>query len=111
MDIQIVTIFYLCDKPLEALNSKISPQMQMIDAKVMTTGVVAALFFGGNFQVTCDFPQAHGYIPNMLSKSRFNRRLHRIKAMFIILFKILKVKKDRPEGIRTLNIRFWRPTL
>jgi hypothetical protein len=33
MDIQIVTVFYLCDKLLEALN----------------TALVAALLFGGNF--------------------------------------------------------------
>ena len=37
MDIQIATIFYLCDKLLEALNSKPHPQTQMSDAEVMTT--------------------------------------------------------------------------
>ena len=73
MDIQIVTIFYLCDKRLEALNSKPHPQTQMSDAEVMTTGIVAALFFGANLQTTCDFLKTHGYIPKMLSKSRFNR--------------------------------------
>lgn len=109
MDLQIVTIFYLCDKLLEALNSKTSPQAQMTDAEVMTTGVVAALFFGGNFQVTCDFLHTHGYIPNMLSKSRFNRRLHRIKPMFITLFKILaesyvKLNQQQIYAIDTLPI-------
>ncbi len=73
MDIQIVTIFYLCDKLLEALNSKPHPQTQMSDAEVMTTGIVAALFFGANLQTTCDFLKTHGYIPKMLSKSRLNR--------------------------------------
>ena len=89
MDIQIVTIFYLCDKLLEAFNPRPHPQTQMSDAEVMTTGVVAALFFGANFQTTRDFLHTHGYIPKMLSKSRFNRRLHRIQPMFITLFKIL----------------------
>ena len=89
MDIQIATIFYLCDKLLETLNSKPHPQTQMSDAEVMTTGIVAALFFGANLQTTCDFLKTHGYIPKMLSKSRFNRRLHRIKPMFTTLFKIL----------------------
>ena len=31
----------------------------------------------------------HGYIPYMGSKSRFNRRLHRIKELFIIIFNLL----------------------
>ena len=44
MDIQIVTVFYLCDKLLEAFNPKPHPQTQMSDAQVMTIVVVAALF-------------------------------------------------------------------
>jgi Transposase DDE domain len=31
----------------------------------------------------------HGYIPHMVSKSRFSRRLHRIKEIFIIFFNLL----------------------
>ena len=80
MNLQIVTIFYLCDKLLEAFNSKTSPHTQITDAEGMTTGGTAALFFGGNFQVTCDFLHTHDYIPNMLSKSCFNQQLHRING-------------------------------
>ena len=61
----------------------------MSAAEVMTTALFAALFFGANFKTDLDFHQAHGYIPKMLSKRWFNRRLHRIKPMFITLFKIL----------------------
>ena len=89
MDIQIVTVFYLCDKLNEALNHQQDPQTQMSDAEVMTAAIVAALFFGGNFTTACEFLKTHRYIPNMLSKSRFNRRLHRIKHKFITLFEIL----------------------
>jgi hypothetical protein len=31
----------------------------------------------------------HGYIPSMVSKSRFNRRLHRMKEIFIVVFDLL----------------------
>jgi len=31
----------------------------------------------------------HDYMPQMLSKSRLNRRLHRLKAILIIVFKLL----------------------
>ena len=71
MDIQIVTVFYLCDKLLEALNHQQDPQTQISDAEVMTTAIVAALFCGGNFTTACDFLKTHRYIPNMLSKRRF----------------------------------------
>ena len=36
---------------------------------------VAATFFAGNLDKTCLFLNEHGYVPEMLSKSRFNRRL------------------------------------
>lgn len=42
-----------------------------------------------NYETARDFLQTYGYIPNMLSKSRYNRRLHRIKPMFTTLFEIL----------------------
>ena len=62
----------------------------MSDAEIMTTALVATHFFGANFETARDFLQTYGYIPNMLSKSRFNRRLHRIKPMIITLFEILE---------------------
>jgi len=31
----------------------------------------------------------YGYIPNMLSKSRFSRRLHRLQGLFVLLFNLL----------------------
>ncbi len=89
MDIQMATVFYLCDKLLEAFDHQPNPQTQMSDAEGMTTAIVAALFFGTNFQTVRDFLQTHRYIPKMLSKNRFNRQLHRIKPMFITWFKIL----------------------
>src|SRR5438132_8038243 len=34
-------------------------------------------------------PKQHGYITHMVSKSRFSRRLHRIKEIFIVFFNLL----------------------
>src|SRR6266446_9571112 len=64
-------------------------QCQMNDAEIMTTAFVASLFFRGNHESARAMLQQHGYIPHMLSKSRFSRRLHRIKEIFIILFDLL----------------------
>ena len=44
----------------------------MSDAEVMNTALAAALYFRGNFETTRYFLQEQGYMPHMLSKSRFN---------------------------------------
>lgn len=48
MDDQILSIYCLCDGLLKALRQRDDPQCRMSDAEVMTTPLVAALFFGGN---------------------------------------------------------------
>jgi len=58
----------------------------MSDAEVMTTAIIAMLYFKGNFRLASQYLYEHRYVPNMLSKSRFNRRLHRIADLFLTLF-------------------------
>jgi Transposase DDE domain len=89
MDDKIIAIFCLCDDLLKAMHHQEDRQCQMNDAEVMTTAFIASLFFRGNHESARAMLQQHGYIPHMLSKSRFSRRLHRIKDMFIILFNLL----------------------
>lgn len=86
MDTQIVVVFCLCDDMLKALHHHEDAQCQMTDAEVMTTAIVAMLYFQGNFRLASQYLCEHGYIPNMLSRSRFNRRLHRIADLFLSLF-------------------------
>lgn len=86
MDTQIVVVFCLCDDMLKALCHREDPQCQITDAEVMTTAIVAMLYFKGNFRLTSQYMYEHGYIPNMVSRSRFNRRLHRIAELFFTLF-------------------------
>lgn len=86
MDTQIIVIFCLCADMLKSLHHYEDPQCQMSDAEVMTTAIVAMLYFKGNFSMASGFLYSEGYIPNMLGKSRFNRRLHRIADLFLTLF-------------------------
>jgi len=58
----------------------------MRDAEVMTTAIVAVLFFRSNFSLASRFLYEKGYIPKMLSASRFNRRLHRIADLCLTMF-------------------------
>jgi hypothetical protein len=89
MDAQIVAVYCLCDDILKGLHHYEDPQRQMSDAEVMTTSIVAALFFGGNVETSREFMQEQGYIPKMLEKSRFNRRQHQVKDLFLTLFNVL----------------------
>ncbi len=49
MDTQIIAIFCLCDDMLKALLYRDDPQSQITAAEVITTAILAALRFGGNF--------------------------------------------------------------
>lgn len=89
MDDQIVAIYSLCDDLLQALHHRDDPQAQMSDAEVMTTALVATLFFAGNYEHSRHLLDAPRYIPHMLSRSRFCRRLHRIEPLCESFFAVL----------------------
>lgn len=89
MDIEIIIIYCICDDYMRTIHHWEDPQCRMSDAEVMTTALVAVLYFGGNFALARRFLNRPGYIPSMLSKSRFSRRLHRIKHHFLAVFGFL----------------------
>ena len=89
MDDKIIATFCLCDDLLKAMHHPEDHQCQMNDAEIMTTAFVASLFFRGNHERARAMLQQYDYIPHMLSKSRFSRRLHRIKDIFIMVFNLL----------------------
>ncbi len=86
MDDKIIATFCLCDDMLKAMHHHEDHQCQMNDAEIMTTALVASLCFRGNHESARAMLRQCGYISHMLSKSRFSRRLHRIKDLFIVLF-------------------------
>ncbi len=89
MDSQIVAVYCICDDLLKALYHHEDQQCQIGDAEVMTTAIVAMLYFSGNFEIARRFMLEYHYIPKMLGKSRLNRRLHRIRELFMTLFGVL----------------------
>jgi hypothetical protein len=85
MDDKIRATFCLCDDVLKAMHHQEDRQCQMHDAAIMTTALVASLGFRGNPASARAMLRQHGSIPPMVSKSRFSRRLHRRKALFLVL--------------------------
>ena len=89
MDEKIIATYCLCDDLLKAMHHQEDSQCKMSDAEVMTTAFIAALFFRGNLASARTMLKQYGYVPHMLSKSRFIRRLHRLKNMFVTMFNLL----------------------
>ncbi len=105
MNNEIVAIYCLCDDILKAMNHPSDQQQQMSDAEVMTTAIVAAVDCGGNFeQARKQLAEPH-YIPKMLSKSRLNRRLHRVEPMLLTVFEVLGQawKQLNPDQVYSID--------
>lgn len=100
MQERIITMYCLYDEFLTATGWVDLPGTVMSSAEVMTTALVAADVFGGCFERSRAFLATHGYIPHMLSKSRFNRRLHALpESLWQGLFHRLSVmaKETNPH--------------
>jgi hypothetical protein len=103
LDDTITAIYCLCDDFLKAMRRFDDPQVRLTTAEVMTVPLVAATFFGANVDKTCRFLREYGYMPRMISKGRFNHRLHEIDpALWEGLFSLLAgfFKRRNSEGER-----------
>ena len=63
MDTQIIVVYCLSDDMLKALRHYEDKQRQMSDAEIMTTAIVAMLYFKGNFCMASRFLYEGNYIP------------------------------------------------
>ena len=98
MDTAVVATYCLTDDLLQAVGHDECSRRRVSDAEVITTALVAVRLFSGNFVSARAFLKSHGYIPKMLSKSQFNRRLHRAAPLLRLLFALLaEVHKKQTE--------------
>lgn len=101
---KIITIYCLCADFLSAWGLEDDPQARVSTAEVMTVALVAAALFHGHQDRARLLLKGHGYIPRMLSASRFNRRLHAIEesvweAFFALLAEAHKQINDGQEYV------------
>jgi hypothetical protein len=89
MDAKILAIYCVCADLLKAIGHVADPQQQMSNAEVITTGLVAMLCFPGNDESARALLSVPRYIPHMLSRSRLNRRLHRLNELSLTPFERL----------------------
>lgn len=82
MDTKIILIYCICSDFLKRTNHISHDAQRMSDDEVLTIAIVSAMFFCGNHERARIFLKEYGYIPNMLSKSQLNRRLHAFDDFF-----------------------------
>jgi len=109
MNHEITTIYCIVDDILKALNIKDDPQTKMSSSEVLTTAIVACLFFGGNFRKALKTMSL--FFSYVLSESRFLRRLQRLNKRpenifeaTVALFKIILPKTIESYAIDTFPI-------
>ena len=83
---KIISIFCLLDDLFIGIQHQEDSRRSVSDSEITVTAIVSALYFVGNQFHAINFMKTHGYIPKMLDKSRFNRRLHQIGRLLYDLF-------------------------
>jgi hypothetical protein len=104
MQAEIITIYVICDDYLKAMQYLDDEQTGMTTAEVMTTALVSARFFKNCLEHARTFLKQEGYVPQMLSESRLNRRLQAIPervwlSLFYTLAEVFKHLNDSLDYI------------
>lgn len=79
-------LYCIVDDLLKAVGHRDDPRRAMTDAEVLTTALMAAHCFGGNVEHARRFMRETNLMPQMLSRSRLNRRLHAMAELAYTLF-------------------------
>jgi hypothetical protein len=81
-----VAVYTIIADILKAIGHKDDPRSKMTDAEVITTLIIASIYFGGVHLRAMEYLKETSLIPKMLSKSRFNRRAHQLMDLLSDLF-------------------------
>lgn len=85
-DVKIIALYCIVDDILKKLGHHEDIRIKVSDSEIITTAFVSVLYFGGHLDNARNFMKLKGYVPQMIDKSRFCRRLHRISEMLMIMF-------------------------
>lgn len=101
---KIIALYCIVDDTLKGMHHYEDSKVQVSDSEVVTTAFVSALYFGGHLDNACHFMKMTGYVPNMLGKSRFCRRLHRLSEFLLALFFYLGKRLKDMAGAATYRL-------
>jgi hypothetical protein len=93
-----VAIYTFFDDILKSMSYKEPKNRKTTDSEIAGVILIAARYFGGNIETCISFVRTTGLMSSMLSKSRFNRRMHKIGELLAELFFYLG------QAIKEMNI-------
>lgn len=83
-----IAIYVILDDILQSIGHKEDKQRRVNDAMILTTVLMSAWYFGGNWVTGIDYMRNH-HCKQMLSSSRFCRRVHQISDLGSGCFRLL----------------------
>ena len=86
MDTAIAGMYCLFDDWLQARRHQERTQRTLADAEIITIALTAARFLGGNFRAAQTMLIEQRYLTDGLSRSQYNRRLHRVQPLLEAFF-------------------------
>ena len=81
-----IAIYCFIDDLLKAANHREDRRCLVNDAQVITTALIAMLYFSGNYQKSLTSIAEAGLFSATLSRSRFSRRLARLSDLIYLFF-------------------------
>jgi len=103
-DYKITALYCIVDDMLKAMHHYEDNRVRVSDSEVITTAFIAVLYFGGHLDNARHFMQMQGYVPHMLDKSRYCRRLHRLSDFMLTLFYALGKQLKDLAGAATYRL-------
>lgn len=101
---KIIALYCIVDDMLKEMHHYEDAKVKVSDSEVLTTAFVSVLYFGGHLDNGRHFMKLKGYVPRMLGKSRFCRRLHRLSDFVLALFFYLGKRLKDLAGAATYRL-------
>ncbi len=83
---KVIGIYCLIDDILKGIGHREHEERSVSDSEIITTAVVSALYFKGNQCNALGYMRSHNMSPQMIGKSGFCKRLHKVAALLMWLF-------------------------
>lgn len=83
---KVIGIYCLVDDILKGVHYYEHRERKVSDSEIITTAIVAALYFKGNQSNAINYMRSHKMAPAMIGKSGFNKRLHKVASLLMWMF-------------------------
>lgn len=83
---KVIALYCIVDDILIAMGHREDVRIKVKDSEIITTVLVSALYFGGHHLNARAFMKMKGFVPHMLDKGQFSRRLQRLAELIYELF-------------------------